>query len=70
MQFVYIDVRIDANVDQEMLCHERVGSWMVGDMWWYERGGSYSITLLWGYKRGRFVCSVLTVERCCVQGGT
>jgi len=35
-------------------------------MWWCEWGGSYSITLLWGYERGRFVCSVLTVERCCV----
>jgi len=53
-----------------MLCHEWVGSWMVISMWWYEQGGSYSITLLWGYERGRFVCSVLTVERCCVRGGT
>jgi len=40
-----------------------------GYMWWYERGGSYPITLLWGYERGRFVCSMLTVERCCVRGG-
>jgi len=63
-------VRIDENTDQEMLCHERVGSWMVVNMWWYERGGSYSITLLWGYERGRFLCSVLTVERCCMRGGT
>jgi len=55
---------------QEMMWHERVGSWMVDNMWWYGRGGSYSITLLWGYERGRFVCSVLTVERCCVWEGT
>ena len=25
-------------------------------------------SLLWGYERGRFVCSVLTLERCCVRG--
>jgi len=53
-----------------MLCHERVGSWMVVNMWWYERGGSYPVTLMWGYEQGRFVCSVLTFERCCVRGGT
>ncbi|QCE11983.1 hypothetical protein DEO72_LG10g3222 [Vigna unguiculata] len=28
------------------------------------------VTLTWGYERGRFVCSVLTVERCHVRGGT
>ncbi|QCD99959.1 hypothetical protein DEO72_LG7g1246 [Vigna unguiculata] len=39
------------------------------EMLYHERVGSYSITLLWGYERGRFVCSVLTVERCCVRGG-
>jgi len=55
---------------QEMLCHEQVGSWMVDNMWWYERGGSYPGTLAWGYERGRFVCSVLTLERCHVRGGT
>jgi len=52
-------VRIDVNVDQKMLCHELVGSWMVVNMWWYERRGSYAITLQWGYERGRFVCFVL-----------
>jgi len=62
-------VRIDANVDQGMLCHERVGSWMVVNMWWYERGGSYSVTLMLGYEWGRFVCSMLTFERCCVWRG-
>jgi len=49
-------------LDREMLCHERVGSWMASDMWWYERGGSYPVTLTWGYERGRFVCSVLTLR--------
>jgi len=63
-------VRIDENVDQEMLSHDRVGSWMVVGMWLYERGGSYIFTLLWGYERGRFVWSVLIVERCCVWGDT
>jgi len=53
-----------------MMCHERVGSWMVVNTWWYERGGSYHVTLMWGYERGRFVCFVLTLERCCVRGGT
>jgi len=43
---------------------------MVVNMWWYQRGSSYSITLLWGYERGRFICSVLTVERCYVRRGT
>ncbi|QCD87571.1 SAUR family protein [Vigna unguiculata] len=32
-------------------------------------GGSYPVTLAWGYERGRFVCSVLTLERCYVRGG-
>jgi len=36
-------------LDQEMLCHERVGSWMVVNMWWHERGGSYQDTIVWGY---------------------
>ncbi|QCE06799.1 hypothetical protein DEO72_LG9g1813 [Vigna unguiculata] len=27
-------------------------------------------TLVWRYKRGRFVCSVLTLERCCEHEGT
>jgi len=31
MQFICV-VHIETNVDQEMLCHERVGSWMVVDM--------------------------------------
>jgi len=44
------------HLDREMLCHERVGSWMVVNMWWYKRGGSYPVTLAWGYERGRFVC--------------
>jgi len=29
-----------------MVCHERVGSWMVVNTWWNERGGSYPITLV------------------------
>jgi len=33
-----------------MLCHERVGSWMVVNT--YEWGGSYPDTLVWGYERG------------------
>ena len=45
MQFVGV-VRLETNVDHEMLCHERVGSWMVVDMLWYERGGSYPVTLM------------------------
>jgi len=60
-------VRIDANLDKGMLCHK--GPWMVVNTWWYERGGSYPVTLVWGYERGRFVCSMLTLERCCVRGG-
>jgi len=40
------------DLDKEMLCHERVGSWMVVNMWWYERGGSYLDTLAWGYEQG------------------
>ena len=49
------------NLDQEMLCHERVGSWMVVNTWWYERGCSYPDTLVWGYEReGSYVpCSHL-----------
>jgi len=66
--FRYHDVIGD--LDQEMLCHERVGSGIVVNTWWYERGGSYPVTLVWGYEWGRFVCSVLTLERCCVRGGT
>jgi len=58
------------HLDREMLCNERVGSWMVVNMWWYEQGGSYPVTFTWGYERGRFVCSVLTSERCHVRGGT
>jgi len=50
------------HLDQEMLCHEGVGSWKVVNMWWYERGGSYPVTLTWGYERGRFVCSMLTLR--------
>jgi len=38
--------RIDTDVDQEMMCHERVGSWMVINTWWYERRGSYPVTLV------------------------
>jgi len=70
VQFVCVVCTHYGNVDQEMLCHERVGSWIVINMWWCEWEGSYSITLLWGYERGRFVCSVLAVERCYVRGGT
>jgi len=43
---------------------------MVVNTWWYERGGSYPITLVWGYERGRFICFMLTLEICCVRGGT
>ncbi|QCD79251.1 hypothetical protein DEO72_LG1g2890 [Vigna unguiculata] len=32
--------------------------------------GSYPVTLMWGYERGRFVCSMITLERCCVWRGT
>ena len=38
------------DLDQETLCNERVGSWMVVNTWWYERGGSYPVTLVWGYE--------------------
>ena len=53
-------------LDREMLCHERVGSWMVGNMWWYERGGSYIITLLWDTSEvGSYVpCSQLRDATC------
>jgi len=37
-------VAFDANLDQGMLCHERVGSWMVRNTWWYERKCSYPVT--------------------------
>jgi len=57
-------------LDQEMLYHERVSSWMVVNTWWYERGGSYPVTFVWGYDRGRFVCFMLTSERCYVRWGT
>jgi len=57
-------------LDKGMLSHERVGSWMVVNTWWYERGGSYPVTLVWRYEWGRFVCFMLTLERCCVRGGT
>jgi len=48
-------------LDREMLCHERVGSWMVWHvMIWAGRFiSSYSRV---GIRAGRFVCSVLTLR--------
>jgi len=49
-------VCIDANVDQEMLCHERVGSWMVVKLTLFVCVWRWSCDSLhgskWWYRRG------------------